>query len=78
MNMVTRNVRSEIYDEVDFVDVYMRFDSEAGQSYAESVLEQQRFRGPSIPWIFRPNRVIAKWLGIQNGTPSLPWQNLLT
>lgn len=73
-NMSIRNVILDMTKLI--VDMYMRFESDAGESYAEIILEQQRSRGPSIPWIFRPNRLIAKWLGIQNGTRSLTFEGL--
>ena len=57
----------------------MMFESEAGESFAEIVLEEQqkiRTRG-NVPWVFRPNAVISKWFGIEMGILSLEVYGLI-
>lgn len=50
----------------------MMFESEAGESFAEIVLEEQQAvrTRRNVPWVFRPNAVIAKWFGIEMGNLS--------
>jgi len=50
------------------IEIFIQFRSESGDQYAEIILEDQVAAGRKrVPWVFRANRIIAQWIGVQLG-----------